>query len=251
MRRAFALASLASALVFACSSFGTSSGDDGPTAPTPDASFEGGSVLDGGTNDAPSALPKRCADAGLLFCDDFEQGLGKWTKEATDGGLVEIVAAPKRSGNALHARVEASTTAIDAILRQTISVTNFHVRFWAYLDAPLPATSIYPVVSLTKIQIELRETNTLLVNQFADPKFFGRAPDAVPIDKWFCVEWKVFSLETTLRVDGTAQIQWTDGGVNSSTTRVDLGLSRTNANTAAAQIWIDDIAIGNAEIGCD
>lgn len=125
------------------------------------------------------------------------------------------------------------------------------VEFLIRLRLTLSLTS--PFVITSNDQFRLFNTlgsDKIQLNEQSGDKFFASAT-TVPMEKWFCYEWHVTPNSASVYVDGKQLTDATPTGWNISNAQsLQIGYQRFQAGTSAGEIWIDDVAINTAQIGC-
>jgi len=88
------------------------------------------------------------------------------------------------------------------------------------------------------------------LNEQSGDKFFASAT-TVPMEKWFCYEWHVTATSASVFVDGKELTDAKPTGWNIQNAQsLQIGYQRFQAGPSAGEIWIDDVAINTAQIGC-
>jgi hypothetical protein len=223
--------------------------------------------------------PGHGCPAGALLCDDFEAATldtSKWTSDvSSDGSAVAIDGTHSHSGkSALLSRNQTSKnyeSAVAAIFEgSTLSPTapDLYMRAFVYVPSDFPAatTTLFRVGtssdSLDGVELQLAGLQLQVVDHW------GTAPSSpqggqIGYDAWYCIEWnlRVRSSAGTNRVwiagpDGNVQevgvLDMTLFTAVDGISQIGFGL-RTEVSSkpiTARSVWIDDVAIGAARIGC-
>ena len=69
-------------------------------------------------------------------------------------------------------------------------------------------------------------------------------------ETWFCYEWHVTTSAVTIMIDGKATMTGTVPGITGGTS-LQLGYNRFATGTGAGEIWYDDVAVNDTQIGCN
>jgi hypothetical protein len=85
------------------------------------------------------------------------------------------------------------------------------------------------------------------INNTTDDKF-NDSKIKIPQEKWFCFEWHVTSTMSEIFLDGMAGAAKGPGVANP--TAMYLGMNRFQTGGTAGDIWIDDVALSDKQIGC-
>ncbi len=72
------------------------------------------------------------------------------------------------------------------------------------------------------------------------------------IGRWVCIEWLVTPGSMTMWIDdaivsGLDDVAWT---TPASANRVSLGLQYTSGDAAPIDLWLDEVIVDSAPIGC-
>jgi hypothetical protein len=230
----------------------------------------------------------RCAQAGVQLCEDFESGTldtATWTvvgtKPTIDG------AQHARGSKALHVMMSANGASYIKETRTFPAENNTYwgrmfVYFQALPGAPL-TYSHWTIVAAagTGVSGEIRVSGQLQngANHFGVGTDSGTAPmgtgdwtnsdndpagrpAAVPTGQWLCIEWlhKGDTNETRFYWDGiehpslhtTASMHGgnTNPYILPQFTSVWMGWQEYQTATEPFELWIDEIAIDKARIGC-
>jgi hypothetical protein len=253
-------------------------------APTGDLGADAALPDLGGVDQA--GAPSLCATAGLAFCDGFESGLNTsvWSpfsdfSPAHPPDVVTIEADPtmaKRGTQSIHVRLPAATT--DTYFQgkigvtQTVSSTNLFIRGFYYLanmSAPV-ATSLNGVRQTVDpyagLSLDRQSDGALSVSvNTVEPTYsISSGTATLPFGRWTCVEWQVQNgpAQTTDAGTGTVRV-WMDGVEAADLARSDIVTQPYFANVVfgletvvppgqpAIDLWIDEVAIDSAYIGCN
>jgi hypothetical protein len=263
---------------------GVDTGTDGP-GPV-DAGGDGGRDLSTDRNKFFGA--SRCASAGVQLCEDFESGtLDKQTWSVTGTAPVIDGVQKARGNKALHiTQVNNGASYIKETKTFPATKNTYYGRAFAYFNklpgAPMTyAHWTFIAASGTKVSGEIRVSGQFQngknlfgvgtdnrvdpagtgdwTNSDNDPK--GN-PTAVPTGQWLCIEWmhKGDTNETRFWWDATEHPSlYTSSTVHGGNanpyilpqfTNVWLGWDEYQASTETFEMWLDEIAIDPARIGC-
>jgi hypothetical protein len=260
---------------------GSQAGDDATTGADGDDDGAGddavapeGSALDGGISDSaldagvdgpPPGGPSLCATASVLFCDGFENGLGQWTSDTVGGKVQTDKTHVFRGNQSLHAQVDAIKQPASTVYAreqhfQTWPLDVF-VRVFLYQPSPLPPAS-YDFVELVAgaapypgMDLRMQPPAQLGATAFGGPDDSWSSTAALPVDEWACLEMEVDAPNGTFRA-------WLNDAPVPDLTRtfttpiagygiLKVGLAYFQAAPqGATDVWIDEVAVDGARIGC-
>lgn len=242
---------------------------DGPDAPGLDAPRTDSGGTDTGEIDAPLLVPDAPGDAGplgcpALFCEDFEGDVARWTESAGYDPLNhaavqgDVVA---HGAGALRAYVHETSGGFARLIetetfpalaeglwgrasfRTSIAVTSGHSDF---IDAFAGDRSV--------LEIGISNGRFQLTHY---PPGGGENPAGydtdVPRDRWACMEWHFQRVSPQIEVfiDGVAVAQFARDGLEvPALTGLGLGFGNHGATDPTNEAFFDDVALGNARLGC-
>jgi len=239
-----------------------------------------------GTNRTDFFGPSRCAAAGVDLCEDFESGaIDKGIWEITGNPTVDGTQAA-RGQKALHVLIDGNGA---EYIREKKTFPEPNDTYWGRIfvyfatlpDAPMTyAHWTFIAASGTGVDGEIRVSGQLQNGENA----FGVGTDnrsqptgtgdwttsdkdpgdkPVPLNRWLCVEWMHSGSidETRLFVDGVEHpsLHTTPTQSGSTTgqpyllpdfTNVWVGWQEYQPSTETFELWIDEVAIDGARIGC-
>lgn len=230
----------------------------------------------------------RCAQAGVQLCEDFESGsLNKtiWTVEGTPPVIDGMQHA--RGNSALHITQPGNGL---SYIKETKTFPEMNDTYWGRIFVffrSLPATPLtyahwtFIAASGTGVSGEIRVSGQLQnggnffgvgtdnrvddagtgdwTNSDRDPP---NEPVAVPLNQWLCIEWlhKGDTNETRFYWDGVEHPSLsTSAAIHGGNTNpfllpqftsVWIGWQEYQTTTESFELWIDEIAIDSARIGC-
>jgi hypothetical protein len=219
-------------------------------------------------SDASDSGPSACGDGGYLFCDDFEEGLTRWTQTYVSGGRVTTDSTHVYQGkHALHAHVDAVTDAGASAYAYVQQIQNWpkHVfaRFFVYRPSPLPPSSSAVLDLVQEFSpyagIELLtepRSGDLAMKTYSTAHDQAWASDsgAVTPSQWICFELEVDSSTETshLYLNGTEVTDLAQTKLGLPQLGIlGVGLSFYLPKVQGAEDdWIDNVAVNGARIGC-
>jgi len=219
------------------------------------ATGSGGSAAGGSGTGAGGAGTSGCASAQI--CEDFETGAlssSTW-KTSQSGGFTATVGTDQAHSGTHSLHIVAPNTGNSAFITETktFPATDFWGRAWLRFNGPNGGHQMYIYVTLSGDQLRLlnRLGSDQIKANFQKTDIFYTSPTTIPQTTWFCYEWHVTTSATTLYKDGVLlttdmKIPGISGG-----TALSLGFQRFATATAAADLWIDDVAVGTSQIGCN
>jgi hypothetical protein len=273
------------ALPVADASPGPTDGASDSSPPPADAGSDGGRDLS--PDPGKFGGPSRCAAANVQLCEDFESGTLDATTWTVTGNAPVVDGVQKMRGNkALHITKTGNGASYIKEKKTFPAPKNtYYGRAFVYFDklpqAPLTyAHWTFIAASGTGVSGEIRVSAQLQngANHFGvgtdnrtddagtgdwtttdgDPK----PPNAVPTQKWICIEWmhKGDTNETRFWWDAVEHPSLhttpTMNGGNGQPfllpqfTNVWLGWDEYQTTTEPFEMWLDEIAIDPARIGC-
>lgn len=233
-----------------------------------DAGAPDSSAKDSGSTDPvdPSWTEDCPGLPSVLFCDDFEDGLGKWDYQVHMRGSTGVSTDYKRAGGySLRASTSASTSNSQSQARQGVKVFGHRKSgdLWARYFYYLPSS-----VTLTQ------KLSTGVISELEEP-YFGFSvlifPDGIgvenggvsrrvntpfPRNQWVCVEMHV-QIHAT---DGAFEVYMNGSKVTSilgdtlpdqGYTSFEAGVHYADFNQGAINAYTDDVRLGTARIGCN
>ena len=131
------------------------------------------------------------------------------------------------------------------------TATDWWGRVFFRFKAPADGHQMFIAVNVSGNQFRLFNTLGSTKIQLNDQKAdkFTALTQSITMEKWFCYEWHMTPTTTTAYVDGQqgGMVSWAVSGATS----LQIGYERFQAAKTAGEIWIDDVAIGTSQIGCD
>jgi hypothetical protein len=218
-----------------------------------------------------STGPVACADAGVILCDDFENGLDttKWPFiAATNATTVVDTSLAHRGTRSLHTTAfavaaDAGPTNIDGTLgHQGALPKTFYERLFVYFASPLPSENEAFTVALQGhapfqgLQLEAVNGDITLTDFTGASAYVVSSTVATP-GTWHCIEWELVQGDA-----GVGQMAtWWDGQPIaalqlSNVPMLDLGELQLGISfyqvTAqpAYDLWIDDVYVDTSPVGC-
>jgi hypothetical protein len=225
-------------------------GTDGAT--TDDASGEGGAG---------------CAAANVKLCDDFEgvapNAAGSaWTFVMNGGYTIAVDTTVAHSGkNSVHANFGAAGGYAYMSETKTFPATDWWGRAWMRFMAPggghqvfAGAVSMTPFTQQGEMMRYLNDNggNTFSMNIRSTDKV-ANSTAAIPVGMWNCYEWHHTATAATIYIDGKMVLAVQGAGWNglaSTYVAMVLGAERFGGGKTG-DVWIDDVAVGSAQIGCN
>jgi hypothetical protein len=204
-----------------------------------------------------------CATGGYQLCDDFEgvaagDPASVWTVIKSGGYVVETVTTEAHSGtHSVHVTTTAGGGYGYIEETKTFPATDFWGRAYMRFRAPNSGHEVFvgADTNMNEGQGEqVRFFNNMgggkiATNRRSDDRTKTSAA-SIPMGSWFCFEWHETPTDLHIFLDGK---ELTDAGemwVEPKIVALVLGFERFGGG-AASEVWIDDVAINAAQIGCN
>lgn len=257
---------------------GPASGDasvDAKDAGTTTDASDGGSSGDVVQPDVVTG-PVSCADAGVILCEDFENGLdpNKWQSSSSYATPMVDTTQAHRGSYALHVNAPAFATDgtlvdVGGSIRHygTTLPAPFYIRAFVMFSSAQPqATESFfsaqenasPYYGL---QLEIdQQTGDYAVTDWTTPSLYQISTTPTAAMTWNCIEWE---LEPTASgTTATNSDVWIDGAEVSSLHLASTPVSDLEnlgfgigfyqvASLPSYDLWIDDIYVDTMPVGCD
>jgi hypothetical protein len=208
---------------------------------------------DGGTN---------CATAGYKLCDDFEGAApGAATSDwmiIKNGYTVETVTTQAHSGtHSVHVMATAGGGYGYIEETKTFPATDFWLRAYLRLQAPSGGHEVFAGADTNASEPagdQVRYLNNLGGGRISTNRRAGdmgkTSSTAIPMGSWFCYE--VHQTPTTVHIylEGKELTDVATMYAEPTYVSLVLGFERFGGG-APGDIWIDDVAINSAQIGCN
>lgn len=231
-------------------SSGSSSGVGGSTAGANAGGVDGGS----GSGSGGAASTADCS--ALELCEDFEHDAldtGTWTLPKGGAFTATVENSQAHSGTrALH--VVAPNTVGSAFITETkgLPAAELWGRAWLRFHGPEGGHQVYIIANSPGDQLRLLNrrngSEAIAINVQKTDRWYS-SKTAIPQDTWFCYEWHVTASATTVYKDGTELTDLKAPGAT-GVTSLSFGYQRWQTGKAAGDLWIDDIAVNDKQIGC-
>jgi hypothetical protein len=225
---------------------------------------------------AETDLAQIVCPTGVLLCDGFESGTIDpviWDQSTTTtvGTVTPDNTRAHRGAWSLHLHTSAITSGGTAIATVgenhtfTSAGQTFFVRAYYYFPSGTASTAVATLLDASQtsgagddVSLAIDHDALSMYDGFAAGAYTASTTPLVPLDAWTCVEWEVDTgtpnqmhawvngtqvtqLDLMEATTGTPQI----GGLD-----VGLGIYPPNASTAALDVWLDDVIVDRARIGC-
>jgi len=230
---------------------GSSSGSGGSSA-TPDggddASSDSASAGEGGAG---------CA-SGYQLCDDFE-GVAAgatgsvWTID-NSGYTVETVTTMAHSGtHSVHVAAKGVSGHGYIVETKTFPATDFWGRAYLLLQAPGSGHEVFVALDGNNNE-QVRILNDLgngkiATNRRSDDQS-KESSQAYPMGTWACYEWHETPTGLHVYFQGSELTDIAETWTEATFSLLRLGFERFDTGTGG-DIYIDDVAVNNEQIGCD
>ncbi|HVY25635.1 MAG TPA: hypothetical protein VHB79_03760 [Polyangiaceae bacterium] len=231
------------------STAGTSSGGGATGGAT---GGDGGSASGGGGSGGTGAA----VGCSAKVCQDFEKDLdATWALRPSGAFTAKIDTDQFHSGSrSLHIVAPNKTnSAWLTIQSDKFPAADFWGRAWYRITGPKGGHQEYIIApaSGNELRILNRKTDSenMGVNtQSPDKWYLTNTP--VPQATWFCYEFHVTATATTVYPNGKEATEVKPPGVT-GVKSLSFGWQRWQTGGGDGEMWIDDIAIGDKQIGCE
>jgi hypothetical protein len=246
------------------SSAGSSNGGSSGGLSTAGAGGSGGRMGGGGGSGGGSTAGSGgggSADCSTYkLCDGFEgdaPGMGKSPWKVTQGsGYTVVVDTTQAHGGTHSVHITAPTAAGSGVLKETSTfpATDFWGRAFMRFKAAAGGHQMFIAV-LVQGGDQFRFLNTLgsnaiQTNEQNGDKFFA-SKSTVPMETWFCYEWHVTPTSAAVYLDGKELTDAAPTGWKISNAQtLQIGYQRFQSGPSMGEIWLDDIAVNDKQIGC-
>jgi hypothetical protein len=136
---------------------------------------------------------------------------------------------------------------------KTFPAADFWGRAWLRFKGAAGSghqMNIYVALSGDQLRLLNRNGAEAIKINFQKTDQFYNSKTTVPQETWFCYEWHVSTTATHVYKDG---VELTDVGTVpgiTGGTSLSLGYQRFQTGSATTDLWIDDVAVDAAQIGC-
>jgi hypothetical protein len=205
---------------------------------------------------------------GVLFCDDFEDGLTKWSYPVHIRGTTDVTTDYRRTtGYSMRANTSSSTATVQSAARRGVKAFAHRKSgdLWARYYYYLPSW-----VTLTE------KLSSGVISEYEEP-FMGFSvtifPDGVgiesqsisrkvttttfPRNQWVCVEMHVQidasagKLEFFMNGSQVTSLIGLDTLPDQGYTSFEVGVHYANFNQGAITVYTDDVMLGTSRLGCN
>jgi hypothetical protein len=197
--------------------------------------------------------------SAFKLCDDFEggalgMGTSPWKTQSGGGYTLELGTDQAHSGtHSVHISAPTATGSAHIVETKTFPATDYWGRAFLRFKAPPGGHQMFIMMSVPNDQVRILNMlgNSAKVQQnLQSTDKFTSSATVIPMEKWFCYEWHANASGVHVFMDGMemtdAAATWSGAGGTSLT----IGFQRFQAGTGAGEMWIDDVAINTAQVGC-
>lgn len=244
---------------------------DAPPDVAPDVQPPGDAGADGDADAGTHA----CTDAGVIFCEDFEQPLtAVWNTSGSGGPGVRDTTRSHSGTTSLHLATNAINNvggsysvgiAETQTFANTALATGFYARAWIYV----PSTSTFAngmaffgvqqaVSPWQGTDVQITTANKVSLVNYTGSGGYAETTTALVRDVWDCVEWHmVYGLtngSVTLWISGTPAASLSNVSTQPSppygSLFVEAAFYQVSVAQPAVEIWVDDVIVDSQPIGC-
>jgi hypothetical protein len=221
-----------------------------------------GGGVDSGAGDGSSADGSAsCATAGFQLCDDFEgtpPGPGSDWTIIKNAYTVETVTDQAHSGtHSVHVKATGGGGYGYIEETKTFPATDFWLRAYLRLVAPSGGHEVFAGADTNMMEPQgdqIRYLNNLGGGKISTNRRAGDAGKtssmSIPMGSWFCYEVHQTPTEVHIYLEGKEVTDALTMYVEPTFVSIVLGFERFGGGSAG-DIWIDDVAINSAQVGCD
>jgi hypothetical protein len=200
--------------------------------------------------------------ASYTLCDDFEgaapdDAASAW-KIIKNGYTVETVTTQAHSGtHSVHVAATANGGYGYISETKTFPATDFWGRAFLRLVAPSSGHEVFVAADTSMMEPsgdQMRYLNNtggggIITNARGNDKSYGGGTK-IPMSTWFCYEWHQTPTEVHVYLDSKEVTDAKRTEPELSLVAMVLGFERFGGGTAG-DIWIDDVAVNSAQVGCN
>jgi len=233
---------------------GSSSSTGGKGGASSSTGGKGGSGTSstGGSSGGGASGSADCSS--LKLCEDFETGTldTKTWKLQQQGFTAGIVTDQAHSGtHSFHVNAPNSANSAFISETKTFPASDFWGRAWMRFKGPAGGHQMYIYVAVpgdqARLLNRLGSSEAFRVN-FQKSDMFYTSTTNIPQETWFCYEWHVTASAIQVFKDGVQLTDIKPPGASGGTS-LNFGFQRFQTG-ASGEIWYDDIAVGDSQIGC-
>ena len=226
------------------------------------SSGAGGSGGAGGGGGSGGSSGGSASCASYTLCDDFEgaapgDAASAWTI-IKNGYTVETVTTQAHSGtHSVHVMATANNGYGYISETKTFPATDFWGRAYMRIVAPSSGHEVFAGLDTNAMEPQGEQVRLLnntgggniVTNRRSDDMSKGSATK-IPMSTWFCYEWHETPSKLSIYLDGKELTDVDESWVEPTFVAFVLGFERFSGGTAG-DIWIDDVAVNSAQIGCN
>lgn len=194
--------------------------------------------------------------SAFQLCEDFESGsLDETIWESMASGAFELTVDTDQAHSGMYAlHVVAPNSSARAFITETetFPASDFWGRAWLRFSGPEGGHQVFIIVEAPGDQLRVLNrrdgSESFAVNVESTDKWY-QSDTNIPQTTWFCYEWHVTADAATIYYDGTELSDIGAPGI-SGATGLSLGFQRWQPG-AEGELWVDDIAVSDTQIGCD
>jgi len=234
-----------------------------------DSGAAGSGTIDAGTTDTPDPRwTEDClGDPGVLFCDEFEAGLTKWSYPVQTRGTTGVSTNYQYKGSySLRADTMASTSSSQSQARQGVKAFGHRksgdlwARYFYYLPSYVTLTQKFSTGVISEYEQPWLGFSVLIFPDgigIESGLMSRKVNTTFPRNQWVCIEMHV-QIDATA---GTFEFFMNGTPITSLTnintlpaqgyTSFELGIHYANFNQGAITAYADDVKLGTTQRGCN
>jgi hypothetical protein len=242
--------------------------DPGVDSGTDSGMIDAGAPDPGTTDPVVAAWTEDCPNMpGVLFCDDFEDGLTKWDYPVHVRGTTAVSTDAKRAGSySLRSTTSASTSNQQAQARRGVKAFghrksgNLWARYYYYLPSSVTLTDKFSTGVISEYEDPWLGFSVLIFPDGIGLESRGttrKISTTFPRNEWVCIEMHVVVHATAgvfeffMNGDPIIGLSSINTVPAMGYTSFEVGVHYANFGQGAITSYTDDVKLGTARLGCD
>jgi hypothetical protein len=210
---------------------------------------------------SPGVVASKCPGSPLILCDGFEGAAfdPRWGTYIISGNVAIDATRAYRGASSLHAHIDPNGARAHATVYTMLTYPqpDVYVRLFAYVPAPVSVSTDFVTViqkpsPYDSIRLSLENGSFSTYDSTDTQHIVATTP--VPVGHWTCVEWRVHfdpaAGYTQLWIDGQSTNVAGNENTQPNPFYYYLRIGLESNTTVAQDLWLDEIAVDAASIGC-